>query len=72
MDCIVHGVAKSRTQLSNFHFHFQSPSCSTPYGMYMCLTSVPHSSLSVLTAVIPRAWLSAWPVVRIQQMLVNE
>ena len=23
MDCIVHGVAKSRTQLSNLHFHFQ-------------------------------------------------
>ena len=23
MDCIVHGVAKSLTQLSNFHFHFQ-------------------------------------------------
>ena len=23
MDCIIHGVAKSRTQLSNFHFHFQ-------------------------------------------------
>ena len=22
MDCIVHGVAKSRTPLSNFHFHF--------------------------------------------------
>ena len=22
MDCIVHGVAKSRTQLSEFHFHF--------------------------------------------------
>ena len=22
MDCIIHGVAKSRTQLSNFHFHF--------------------------------------------------
>ena len=21
MDCIVHGVAKSRTQLSHFHFH---------------------------------------------------
>ena len=21
MDCIAHGVAKSRTQLSNFHFH---------------------------------------------------
>ena len=22
MDCIVHGVAKSWTQLSDFHFHF--------------------------------------------------
>ena len=22
MDCIVHGVAKSRTRLSDFHFHF--------------------------------------------------
>jgi len=22
MDCIVHGVTESRTQLSNFHFHF--------------------------------------------------
>ena len=24
MDCVVHGVTKSRTRLSNFHFHFQS------------------------------------------------
>ena len=24
MDCIVHGVTKSQTQLSNFHFHFPS------------------------------------------------
>ena len=23
MDCIIHGVAKSLTQLSNFHFHFK-------------------------------------------------
>ena len=23
MDCIVHGVAKSRSRLSDFHFHFQ-------------------------------------------------
>lgn len=22
MDCITHGVTKSQTQLSNFHFHF--------------------------------------------------
>ena len=25
VDCIVHGVAKSRTRLSDFHFHFLSP-----------------------------------------------
>ena len=24
MDCIVHGVAKSRTRLSDFHFHLKS------------------------------------------------
>ena len=24
MDCLVHGVAKSRTQLSNFHFHIDN------------------------------------------------
>ena len=24
MDCIVHGVAKSKTRLSDFHFHFQT------------------------------------------------
>ena len=24
MDCIVHGVAKSQTRLSNFHFHSRS------------------------------------------------
>ena len=25
MDCIVHGVAKSRTRLRDFHFHFFTP-----------------------------------------------
>ena len=25
IDCIVHGVAKSRTRRSDFHFHFQAP-----------------------------------------------
>ena len=25
MDCIVHGVAKSRTRLSDFHFDFSNP-----------------------------------------------
>ena len=28
MDCIVHGVPKSPTRLSDFHFHFQSVSQS--------------------------------------------
>ena len=32
MDCIVHGVAKSRTQLSDFHFHF---SCIHKHIQYM-------------------------------------
>ena len=27
MDCIVHGVAKSQTQLSDFHFHLHSQTC---------------------------------------------
>ena len=30
MDCIVHRVAKSWTQLSDFHLHFQTESCSEP------------------------------------------
>ena len=25
MDCIIHGVTKSRTRLSDFHFHFGTP-----------------------------------------------
>ena len=29
MDCIVHGVAKSQTQLSDFYFHFLSLSSET-------------------------------------------
>ena len=41
MDCIVHGVAKSRTQLSNFHFtslHFtslQDISCIMSTNMFL-------------------------------------
>ena len=34
MDSIVHGVAKSRTLLSNFHFHFQSL-FTFPYPWWM-------------------------------------
>ena len=46
MDCIVHGVAKSRTRLSDFHFHFHkkpffslttSYVCGHTYASHMCL-----------------------------------
>ena len=30
MDCIVHGVVKSQTQLRNFHFHFQGTRSHRP------------------------------------------
>ena len=48
MDCIVHGAAKSRIQLSNFHFSFskqkvQSSSCSRP------LSPLSHQTLWILT-----------------------
>ena len=32
MDCIVHGVAKSRTQVSDFHFHLKKNSCTCAQG----------------------------------------
>ena len=44
MDCIVHGVAKSQTQLSDFHFHFQAPN-SAEFGKHQIppqLWAVPH------------------------------
>ena len=31
MDCIVHGVAKSQTQLSDFHFHLKEEGKETGY-----------------------------------------
>ena len=33
MDGLVHGVTKSRTQLSNFHFHFPD---AQPFGTASC------------------------------------
>ena len=45
MDCIVHGVAKSRTQLSGFHFHLQPLQLwlVTVY-IYICNSSCPLNS----------------------------
>ena len=40
MDCIVHGVAKSRTQLSDFHFHFlitKGPGASLSQGSVLLM-----------------------------------
>ena len=38
MDCIVHGVTKNQTQLSNFHFH-QSPYTQEFWGLGCNLSS---------------------------------
>ena len=35
MDCLVHGIAKSQTQLSEFHFHFSS---SLPFLFWVSKT----------------------------------
>ena len=35
MDCIVHGVTKSWTQLSNFHFHFEHSLALPVFGIAM-------------------------------------
>ena len=48
MDCIVHGVAKSRTQLSDFHFTYsnmQGPLYSS-WLLHCPLTSQVHPCLS--------------------------
>ena len=39
MDCIVHGVAKSRTRLSHFHFHFRLPD-SLPFCPEVLLSTL--------------------------------
>ena len=41
MDRIVHGVTKSRTRLSDFHFHFSSiVSCSSHWSVFLIATVV--------------------------------
>ena len=36
MDCIVHGVAKSRTRLSDFHFHFVDERADDVFFLVLC------------------------------------
>ena len=42
MDCIVHGVTKSRTRLNNFHFHSMTP-------------TDPFSIITIMLGNIPKA-----------------
>ena len=54
MDCIVHGVAKSRTRLSTFHFHLQfHPSPET--GSCMLKLKTLHAAMKVVLQLRPRA-----------------
>ena len=46
MDCIVHGVAKSWTQLSNFHFHFYCIVCFCLKSSYL-ICSVDSLTLNI-------------------------
>ena len=52
MDCIVHGVAKSRTRLSDFHFHPPlPPTVAKPYKICLQWTRQPHKM---------QAWSLGW------------
>ena len=46
MDCIVHGVAKSQTQLSNFHFTSLSPGAWPGWDTETMELPGPHPTLS--------------------------
>ena len=47
MDCIVHGVAKSRTRLSDFHFHFSKYSLNIWKFMVQVLLKADWKILSI-------------------------
>ena len=38
MDCLVHGVAKSRTQLSDFHTHVNTQNVIFCYGLWSSMS----------------------------------
>ena len=48
MDCTVHGVAKSRTRLTDFHFHFQCKAHWKPLADKIC-SLICNCSLQQLT-----------------------
>ena len=53
MDCIIHGVAKSRTQLSNFHLHFECKKGQhppSPPSSFMVLAK--HQTLKCVSLIL--------------------
>ena len=57
MDCIVHGVSKSLTQLSNFPFHPSLPDC-LPFLLGFLLSSLPPILLPFLLSLFALGLLS--------------
>ena len=61
MDCIVHGVAKSQTRLSDFHFHFNSfvawiwPVGTRGEGSGTLWDTVPKLSWALISPACPEA-----------------
>ena len=56
MDCIVHGVTKSQTRLSDFHFHFDydhSDGC-------VVISTVVLICISLIISHIEHLWLSVY------------
>ena len=62
MDCIVHGVAKRQTWLSDFHFHFTEVYFVTLYIVHFYTCSVHFSSVQSLSRV--RLFATPWIAAR--------
>ena len=53
MDCTFHGVAKSRTQLSDFHFHFLFKDFSILSSLRVVSIYIPNSCTPVECKRVP-------------------
>ena len=76
MDCIVHGVAKSRTRLSDFHFHlwvrtYISTAASVTLNEWVSFSELSFFICKMGTAVVPLQILLALMYKRIWQMLAT-
>ena len=63
MDCIVHGVAKSQTRLSDFHFHFQLSHANAFFlffGRAACGILVPGPGIESLSTAAEAQSLNHW------------